>query len=163
MRLGSWQQTAVYATLVIVGLSGLVWFSLHDFVEEDPSDLQRWSLTLHGISAFAALIVFGSLMPLHVRSGWLRRRNIASGLSITVVMTVLIVTALLLYYGSEEMRTLVRWTHIGVGVLAFALFPTHVIFGHRSRPLAAPDQARKSEPTLDVPGTPFVRSKWPAA
>jgi hypothetical protein len=178
MRLGPWQQAAVYATLVIVGLSGLVWLALHDFVEEEPSDLQRWSLVLHGVSAFAALIVFGSLLPLHVRSGWLRRRNIASGLSITIVMTVLIVTALLLYYGGEEMRTLVRWTHIGIGLLAFALFPMHVIFGHRTRPLAAPEQARKdvarkdvarkdlarsSEPTLDVPkqGTPYVHSKRP--
>ena len=170
MRLGPWQQAAVYATLVIVGLSGLVWFALHDFVEEEPSDLQRRSLILHGISAFAALIVFGSLMPLHLRSGWLRRRNIASGLSITIVMIVLIVTALLLYYGGEEMRAPIRWTHIGIGLLAFVLFPIHVIFGHWSRSLAAPEQAhkdlaRKSEPTIDVPGpgTPVVQSKRPAA
>jgi len=175
MRLGPWQQAAVYAALVIVGLTGLVWFALHDFVEEEPSELQRWSLVLHGASAFAALIVFGSLLPLHVRSGWVRRRNIASGLSITVVMTVLIVTALLLYYGSEEMRAPVRWTHIGIGILAFALFPMHVIFGHRSRPLAAPDLARtdverkdlerKGEPPIDVPrpGTPMVHSRRPAA
>src|SRR5262249_17369894 len=164
MRLGSWQQAAVYAALVIVGLTGVVWFALHDFVEEEPSDLQRWSLILHGVSAFAALIVFGSLMPLHVRSGWLRRRNIASGASITIVMTVLIVTALLLYYGGEELRAPVRWTHIGIGILAFALFPMHVIFGHRPRPLAA-DRARRSEPTLDMPepGTPYVHSKRPAA
>ena len=165
MRLGPWQQAAVYATLVIVGLSGLVWFALHDFIEDEPSDLQRWSLVLHGVSAFAALIIFGSLLPLHVRSGWLRRRNIASGLSITIVMTALIVTALLLYYGGEEMRAPIRWTHIGIGLLAFALFPMHVIFGHRSRPLAAPEQARKSEPTIDVPkqSASLVHSKRPAA
>ena len=170
MRLGPWQQAAVYAALVIVGLSGLVWLALHDFVEEEPSELQRWSLVLHGVSAFAALIVFGSLLPLHVRSGWLRRRNIASGLSVTIVMTVLIVTALLLYYGGEEMREPVRWTHIGIGLVAVALFPMHVIFGHRSRGLAAPEQARKdhagkSEHTIDVPrqGTPVFHSKRPAA
>ena len=40
MRLGPWQQAAVYAALVIVGLTGLVWFALHDFVEEEPSELR---------------------------------------------------------------------------------------------------------------------------
>src|SRR5215510_219962 len=161
MRLGPWQQAAVYAALVIVGLTGLVWFALHDFVEEEPSELQRWSLVLHGASAFAVLIVFGSLLPLHVRSGWVRRRNIASGLSIIIVMTVLIVTALLLYYGSEEMRAPVRWTHIGIGILAFALFPMHVIFGHRSRPLAAPDLARTDVERKDMERKDLARKGEP--
>jgi hypothetical protein len=154
MRVGPWQQAAVYVTLVIVALTGLVWLALHDFIEEEPSDLQRWSLILHGAFAFATLIVFGSLLPLHLRSGWLRRRNIASGLSITVVMTMLIATALLLYYGGEETRTPVRWVHIGVGILGFAVFPIHVIFGHRSRRLAATNQAgerERSHAVLQVP------------
>jgi bacteriorhodopsin len=146
MRLGPWQQAAVYATLVIVALTGLVWLALHDVIEEEASDLQRWSLILHGISAFAALIVFGSLLPMHVRSGWLRQRNIASGLSITTVMAVLIGTALLLYYGGEETRMPVRWLHIGVGILGFAVFPIHVIFGQRSRRLVASE----SEPAISV-------------
>jgi bacteriorhodopsin len=154
MRLGPWQQAAVYATLVIVALTGLVWLALHDVIEEEASDLQRWSLILHGISAFAALIVFGSLLPLHVRSGWLRRRNIASGLSITTVMAVLIGTALLLYYGGEETRMPVRWLHIGIGILGFTVFPIHVIFGQRSR-LAATDHARDGEPSHGMPTGPL--------
>ena len=77
MRLGVWQRAAVYVTLATVGLSGLVWFVLHDFIEEEPSELTRSLLVLHGISAFASLMVFGSLSPLHVRFGWLNRRNIA--------------------------------------------------------------------------------------
>jgi hypothetical protein len=154
MRLGRWQQSAVYATLVIVALTGLVWLALHDVIEEEASDLQRWSLILHGISAFAALIVFGSLLPLHVRSGWLRQRNIASGLSITIVMAVLIGTALLLYYGGEEMRMPVRWLHIGVGILGFGVFPIHVIFGHRSRLVAISE----GEPTVAVRRLPAEQS-----
>lgn len=160
MRLGFWQQTAVYTTLAIVGLSGLLWFALHDLVEEEPSELQRTLLVLHGVSAFASLIVFGSLFPLHMRSAWLRRRNIATGASVTIVMAILIVTALLLYYGGEETRAAARWIHIGVGLLCFAVFPIHVIFGRRLRQpqyLYSVDQCLKSEPTMVLGASPLER------
>jgi hypothetical protein len=134
MRLGLWHRIAVYTALAAVGLSGSFWFVLHDFVDEEPGEFTRWLLALHGISAFAVLLVLGSLFPIHIRAGWLNRRNIASGLSVAGIMTVLIVTALCLYYGGEDARLVARWVHIVVGGLGSAVVPIHVVFGHPSRP-----------------------------
>ncbi len=153
MRLGFWQQAAVYTTLVVVGLSGLLWFALHDFIDGEPGELQRALLVLHGVSAFAALIVLGSLVPLHMRSGWLRRRNIASGACITAMMAILSVSALLLYYGGEDAREAARWIHIGVGILAFAAFPVHVVLGLRTGRAAVTDLS---------PSAPQVLRRRPA-
>ena len=79
MQLGFWQKTAVYITASIVGFSGLLWFILHDVLAEDLDDLTHLSLVLHGVSAYALLVVIGSLLPVHVRWGWLRRRNLLTG------------------------------------------------------------------------------------
>src|SRR5258705_3631746 len=101
---------------------------------EEPGELQRALLVLHGVSAFAALIVFGSLVPLPMRSGWLCRRNIASGACVASLMAVLIVTALLLYYGGEDTRggqvdPYRRWPARHRGL------PVHVVLGLRTRRL----------------------------
>src|SRR5438445_9951307 len=90
---------------------------------EEPGELQRALLVLHGVSAFAALIVFGSLVPLHMRSGWLAAETSRAGRVLPSLMAVLIVTALLLYYGGEDTREAARWIHIGVSLLAIAAFP----------------------------------------
>ena len=149
MRLGLWQKTAVYLTFVAVGLSGFAWFVLHDFIDEEPGELARWLLILHGVSAFAALMVFGSLFPRHMRLGWLNRRNVVSGGFTALIMTALIVTALLLYYGGEEVRWISRWTHIVVGSLGFTIIPLHVVLGRRSRnPATAPCAGQ----AIDNPG-----------
>lgn len=133
MRLGRWQRSAVYAVSMMVGLSGLVWFILHDLVEEGPSELTWALLVVHGISAFAFLIVFGSLLPLHARSGWLKGRNVASGIALLAMSAVLAVTALLLYYGGEETRWPTRWMHIAVGGFCFVVIPLHVMLGRKTR------------------------------
>jgi hypothetical protein len=71
MQLGFWQKTAIYVTASIVGFSGLMWFILHDVLAEDPGELAHVVLVLHGVSAYALLVVIGSLLPVHVRFGYL--------------------------------------------------------------------------------------------
>ncbi|MGY4287184.1 hypothetical protein ACVWXO_006404 [Bradyrhizobium sp. LM2.7] len=75
MRLGSVQKSIVWTATSVVALTGLAWFVLHDLIEMEPGETERLLLMLHGISAYAMLIVIGSLLPLHVRSGWHRRRK----------------------------------------------------------------------------------------
>lgn len=133
MRLGPWHRIATLAALALVALTGVLWFVLHDLIEDEPSRLAHMLLVLHGVSAYAALIVFGSLFPLHMRSGWLRRRNVASGASMLIAMAVLIVTALALYYGDEETRPAARWVHIGVGLAACVMIGLHMILGRTFR------------------------------
>jgi hypothetical protein len=133
MRLGLWQKTAVFATTAVVGVTGLVWFVLHDMIDGEPGDVTRVLLTLHGISSYALLVVIGSLLPRHVRLGWLRRRNLVTGFTVTAVMAVLAVTGLALYYGGEELHAPVKWLHVIVGLGCFALFPAHALLAGKSR------------------------------
>jgi hypothetical protein len=125
MRLRFWQKTAVFATTAVVGVTGLLWFVLHDLIDAEPGEATHDLLMLHGVSSYAILVVIGSLLPRHVRSGWVRRRNLVTGITVTVVMTVLAVTGLGLYYGGEELHTPVRWLHVAFGLGCFVLFPAH--------------------------------------
>ena len=127
MQLGFWQKTAVYVTVSIVGLSGLLWFILHDVLAEDPGDLTHALLVLHGVSAYALLVVIGSLLPVHVRWGWLRRRNAVTGLIVVAAITLLSITALMLYYADEELQAPAKWLHLAVGFGCFIAFPAHAL------------------------------------
>jgi hypothetical protein len=133
MRLGICQKLAVFATTALVGVTGLLWFVLHDIIDGEPGDATRVLLILHGISSYAILVVIGSLLPRHVRLGWVRRRNIVTGVTVTVMMAVLAVTGLALYYGDEDLHTPVRWLHVAFGLGGFALFPAHAFLAARSR------------------------------
>jgi hypothetical protein len=115
MRLGFWQRTAVFATTAVVGVTGLLWFVLHDMIDAEPGDAAHVLLMLHGISSYAILVVIGSLLPRHVRLGWVRRRNLVTGLTVTVVMTVL--AAL----------------HVIFGLGGFVLFPAHALLAAKAR------------------------------
>jgi hypothetical protein len=135
MRLGFWQKLSIFATATAVGVSGLLWFLLHDvFAAESDAmaDIAHMLLVLHGVSSYALLVAIGSLLPVHVRSGWQRRRNLVTGLSVTGATAILGVTALVLYYGGEEMHAPAKWLHLIFGFLCFAVFPAHAFFGERS-------------------------------
>ena len=133
MRLRFWQKLAVFTTTAVVGVTGLVWFILHDMIDGEPGDVTRVLLMLHGISSYALLVVIGSLLPRHVRLGWVRRRNLVTGLTVTAVMAVLAATGLALYYGSEDLHTPVKWLHVAFGLGCFALFPVHALLAAKSR------------------------------
>ena len=125
MRLGFWQKTAVFATTAIVGLTGLLWFVLHDMIDDEPGDVLRLLLMLHGMSSYVLLVVIGSLLPVHVWSGWASRRNVVTGVTVTVMMTILAVSGLALYYGGEDLQHPARWLHLALGLGCFVLLPAH--------------------------------------
>lgn len=127
MRLGFVQKSAVWTATAVVALSGVAWFVLHDLVDAEPGETERLLLMLHGISAYAVLIAIGSLLPLHVRSGWHRRRKRWTGGSTLAVLVLLAMTGLVLYYGGEATREPARWIHIAIGIACIALFPVHAL------------------------------------
>ena len=150
MQLGFWQKTAVYITASIVGVSGLLWFILHDVLAENLDDLTHLSLMLHGVSAYALLVLIGSLLPVHVRWGWLRRRNLLTGLIVTATMAILTVTALVLYYGSEEIQVPGKWVHLAFGLGSFVVFPAHAFMGLKKRHPALSSDVKQGVPTLST-------------
>jgi len=135
MRLGFWQKLAIFSTAAAVGVSGLLWFVLHDIISsesDEMADVAHMLLVLHGVSSYALLVAVGSLLPVHVRSGWQRRRNLTTGLTVTGAIAILGVTALVLYYGGEEMHAPAKWLHLIFGFACLALFPAHAFLGERS-------------------------------
>lgn len=127
MRLGFVQKSAVWTAATVVALSGVAWFVLHDLIDAEPGEPERLLLMLHGISAYAILIAIGSLLPLHVRSGWHRRRKRWTGGSTLAMLVLLAMTGLVLYYGGEATREPARWIHIAIGIACIALFPVHAL------------------------------------
>lgn len=131
IRLPTFQRWATYCTLALVAASGVAWLALHDWLQWGWFGAEHRLLVIHGATAALSLTVVGGLLPLHIRLAWRTRRNLRSGVSALAVMGGLGLSGLLLYYCDEEWRDIVRWLHIGVGVLGIFAVPLHVWLGKR--------------------------------
>ncbi len=138
IRLGFWHQTSVYSATALLVVSGAVWLVLHFFMVtqgefgDTHHPLETWMLKLHGAAAMAGLIIYGSLLPLHIRRAWAVRRNIFLGIGLVVFMLLLTITGYLLYYaGGEDSRPVISAVHWIFGVVVPALLTWHVISGKR--------------------------------
>jgi cation transport ATPase len=122
----------------VLFVSGALWLLANRL--KDMTAGEMWSrmgaslLMLHGAAAMLMLVLFGSLMPFHVRVGWRRKRNRATGTAMLAVNAALIVTAFGLYYaGADRARDWASDLHIGVGFALPALLALHVLRGRRRR------------------------------
>ena len=143
IRLGFWHQTTVYGATALLVVSGAIWLVLHFFMVSQGEfgaahhPLETWMLKLHGAAAMAGLIIYGSLLPIHIRRAWVIRRNIFLGISLVVLMLLLTISGYLLYYaGGEEARPIISATHWILGVGVPALLAWHVISGQRRTRIA---------------------------
>lgn len=140
IRLGPWHQWAVYGSTVVLVASGLVWLVLHYFLAQ-PGEFgdtfhpgEPWMLRLHGAGAMVGLIVYGSLLPVHIRRAWTIRRNIGLGISLGSLLIALTVSGYLLYYaGDEETRPVISVVHWVVGLAIPGILTWHVISGRRRK------------------------------
>jgi len=126
------QRRIAYATFAAVTLSGVAWFVLHDLFPGGRSAVLHALLVTHGVAAAVALVVVGSLLPVHLRLAWRTRRNRTSGLGSLTIVGGLALTGLLLYYRSEEGRDVARWSHIVAGLAVLTALPLHVWLGRRT-------------------------------
>ncbi|HEV8260399.1 MAG TPA: hypothetical protein VGQ19_06550, partial [Burkholderiales bacterium] len=131
-----WHQGAVYGATAALAVSGTIWLVLHYFFavpgEYGPQThpLEPWMLRLHGAAAMAALVIYGSLLPVHVRRAWSIRRNIALGIGLVSIMLLLTVTGYLLYYsGDENARPVISAAHWILGLVVPALLAWHIVPG----------------------------------
>lgn len=138
IRLGFWHQATVYGATALLVISGAVWLVLHYFMAvqgefgETHHPLETWMLKLHGAAAMAGLIIYGSLLPIHIRRAWAIRRNIYLGIGLVAIMLLLTITGYLLYYaGGEETRPVISAAHWILGVIVPALLAWHVVSGKR--------------------------------
>ena len=145
-HLPRWQRISTHLIFAICALSGLGFFLKRE-MGMDLNDIPARSfLVWHGISAAFALLAFGAVLPGHIRGAWNVRRNRGSGIFMTLVMGALMLSGLLLYYGEEEWHDAVLWAHWLAGFAAFAIFPLHLVLGHRANTRHRPGQCERGRP-----------------
>ncbi len=139
-RLGNVHRRLLYAAFAVLLISGLLWLGFHYFISikgefgDAHHPLEVWWLKLHGLAAMLALIVFGSLMPGHIRNAWRHQKNRGSGGSMIALVLLLALSGYLLYYaGGEELRQLSSIAHWVIGLVMLPLLILHIVLGRRSR------------------------------
>ncbi len=114
------------------------------------------SAAVHCGVGFIALFLLGQLASLHIRSGWRRRQNRASGVLLVSLFVLLTLTAVGVYYFGDEDFS--RWSsllHSGAGLLLVAVVLWHAVSGHRiynrryyRHTLPRRPQGRRADPSM---------------
>lgn len=125
-KMPSWQRYFVIAGMLICSLSGIFYLFGHEFHVYRKLLGAHQVLAWHGISAVVASIALGSILPFHLKAGLKSQRKLWSGIAQLSFLSILMITAVLLYYGPEEIRESVIQIHYFVGLIFFAIFIMHV-------------------------------------
>jgi cation transport ATPase len=124
-------RAVLYLVIGVLFITGAAWVAVDRAVWPETS---TYLLRLHGGAAMAMLVLLGALLPLHVRVGWRRRRNRASGALMVAANAILAATAFGLYYaGSDALRHWTSELHIALGFVLPLAVAGHVLRGRRGR------------------------------
>lgn len=81
---------------------------------------------LHAALSFAMLTILGALWSIHIRSGWRRKKNLYSGLTLLLAMLLLTLSAIGIYYlGDGDASIASSILHSVIGVLTLVVFFIH--------------------------------------
>jgi hypothetical protein len=134
-RMPRWQALSTHIIFVICALTGVLYWLAHD-LEIVPLAIENHTvLSAHGFAAYFFTLLFGAMIPNHIKSGWNNRRNRASGSFMVLVMALLLLSGLFLYYGADT-RNAALWVHWVLGGGLVLLFPLHYVLGRRANNLA---------------------------
>lgn len=98
------------------------------------SSARVWTAALHAAGGFVMMLMLGALWSVHMRAGWRRRSQRASGAILASILLVLAVTAVLIYYvGDETLGVAAALVHLGTGLALAVSFAWHWLRGHRAR------------------------------
>jgi hypothetical protein len=126
-KMPNWQRWFTITILCICSISGIAFLLGHEFHISRALMGNRNVLIIHGVSAAIALIAFGTVLPFHIKAGLKAKKNLISGISQLVLLIILVITAMLLYYGPEEVHEGSELTHWVLGLVFFAFFVFHAI------------------------------------
>ena len=140
LRLSGRHRAWLHGTFAVLFFSGAIWWVLHRWFQVDngfgpqPHAAQRWLIPLHGAAAMLALVVVGTLIPLHIKRGWRARLNRLNGLTLITFVCILTASGYALYYsGSEMLRANASAVHVGLGLAFPVMLLWHILSGRRSR------------------------------
>jgi len=139
LKLERWHRRSIYATGMLLLLSGAGWLLFHFFLRpvsafgDAVSPVEPWAMKLHGAAAMASLFFVGSLLHLHIRRALRAGRNTLTGWAMVATLALLTVTGYGLYYvAGEADRPLWSLLHWAAGLLVAALLVLHIQVGRRS-------------------------------
>lgn len=128
-----------YFVFGVLFVSGAAWLALHQWGATETefgvqqNSVEPWLLRLHGAAAMAALVILGTMIPLHLRRGWRAHRNRGTGIFITSACVVLIGSGYFLYYaGGETLRGIAVYAHDSLGLALPGIVIWHIFRGRRS-------------------------------
>ena len=126
-KMPNWQRWFTIAALCVCSLSGITFLLGHEFQISRAIFGNRTILIMHGVSAAVTLIAFGTVLPFHIKAGLKAKKNLLSGILQLALLVILTITAMLLYYGPEELHEGSEITHWILGLLFFVFFIFHAI------------------------------------
>lgn len=130
-----WQSFSTHTIFLICAISGVLYLLAHEFEIKALRVENHSILVVHGFAAYFFVLLFGAVMPTHIKAGWKNKRNRLSGGLMVAAMALLLVSGLFLYYG-DVTRDAALWVHWVIGCGLVLLFPLHFIRGRRANYLA---------------------------
>ena len=139
LRLERWQRRAIYFSVGLLTVSGVLWLAAHFFWRpvtqfgEGVSPLEPWSMKLHGAATLVFLFLVGTMLNTHIRRALRGRRNLISGWAMIGSIGCLALSGYGLYYlASENARPIWSSLHWIIGIGFAVGIVLHVFFGRRS-------------------------------
>lgn len=143
IRFSPAHKRTLYSVFLLLWISGALWIGFHYFLRAQGEfgaqahPMEHWWLRLHGLAAFAALVVIGSVLPVHARRAWQLKKNRSSGLSMKIILFWLAASGYALYYftseANENWLPLLHWV-VGLGLPLMLVF--HIRRGRRRQTVA---------------------------
>lgn len=125
-------RAATYSTCALLWTTGCLWIALHyGFPERTefgtgPNSWEPLTIRVHGVLATLCVFLLGVITSRHIAYTWQQQRNRVSGIVLSSVGALLVVSGYALYYVIDDRsRTGIALLHEVVGAAAIAFALTH--------------------------------------
>jgi cyanate permease len=138
LQLSHRHRWTLYAVSLALFLTGVAWMWVHWLDDSGRAgkllrDLKPSLMKGHGFAALGFVLLFGTLLPVHVRHSWHAHKNRRNGAFFLTVVTLLTLSGYALYYlGDERGRALTSAFHWWVGMATPALLCWHIRSGRNA-------------------------------
>jgi len=92
------------------------------------------AVAMHTTVSYLTLTALGALIPIHMKAGFITKKNYFSGLGLILLFIILATTGVgLLYLANSQLILLVDALHILIGIALIIIFLVHFNFKNRRR------------------------------